>query len=92
MNSYGVTVTRTDGVWFAEVDGFPGDTISAAGMVTFEDLDLKVRDLVANLTGTDRESFNLAWRVVFADVDVSKLVASVRNEARRYGFDGSGPE
>ena len=56
MKTYRATVTREDGYWVAVVDGLRG---GATETRTFAALEDEVRDLVAGLTDTDEDSFQL---------------------------------
>lgn len=72
--TYGVTVTHEDGLWVAVVDGLPADTNGATDVEHFHDLDVEVRDLIAGLVDVDPESFDLAWRYVLGDADVTERI------------------
>jgi DNA-directed RNA polymerase specialized sigma24 family protein len=56
--SWGVTVTREDGLWVAVVDGLAG---GATDVEHFDELDTEVRDLVAGLTDADPHEFDIEW-------------------------------
>lgn len=77
MNTYHVTVTHQDGSWFADVDGLAPHLIGATDVPRFADLDVEVRDLVAGLTDAGPGDFDLTWRVLFGDVDVTKKVSEL---------------
>ena len=62
MTSYGVTVTRDSGLWVAEIAGLPPRMVGVTDVERFSDLDVEVRDLIAGLTDTDPDSFDLTWR------------------------------
>lgn len=74
MNTYHVTVTREDGVWVADIEGLT----AATDVPRFHDLEVEVRDLIAGLTDTDPDSFDLTWRYLFGDADVSTNVSELR--------------
>ncbi|MFY9806905.1 MAG: MerR [Pseudonocardiaceae bacterium] len=79
MTSYHVTVTRQDGAWFADVNGLAPNLIGVTDVPRFADLDVEVRDLVAGLTDGDPEGFDLSWRIMFGDTDVTTLVAELEH-------------
>lgn len=82
MTTYHVTVTREDGTWFADVDGLPSNLIGATDVPRFADRDVEVRDLVAGLTDTAPDQFDLAWRFSFGDSDVTELVIEFEHVER----------
>lgn len=65
--TYGVTVTREDQLWTARVDGLPPTAIGVTDVEHFADLDTEVRDLIAGLTDTDPDAFDLVWHYVQGD-------------------------
>ena len=67
--TYRVTVEREDQLWTALVEGLPSRAFGATDTDRFADLDDMVRDLVATLTDTDPDSFDLTWRYVQHGVD-----------------------
>lgn len=75
MNSYDVTVTREDGVWVADIEGLT----AATDVPRFRDLDVEVRDLIAGLTDTDTDSFDVRWRILFGDEDVTARIAQLKH-------------
>lgn len=94
MNTYQVTVSRQDGAWFADVEGLAPNLIGATDVQHFVDLDVEVRDLVGGLTDTGPEEFDLTWKILFGDTDVTQLVSGLEHieetldtlEARRDGL------
>jgi hypothetical protein len=60
--TYGVTLTREDQLWTANVDGLPPHMIGITDAERFADLEVEVRDLVAGLTDSDPDTFELSWR------------------------------
>ena len=68
MITYEVTVTRDENLWAVVVDGLPPGLIGATDVERFEDLDTEVRDLIAGLTDTEPDSFDLTWRYILASV------------------------
>ncbi|MGH3319347.1 MAG: hypothetical protein ACRDN9_04045 [Streptosporangiaceae bacterium] len=74
MTTYDVAVTREDGLWVAVIDGLPPHTVGATDVERFADLDVEVRDLVAGLTDTDPDDFDLTWRYVVGGVEVTDTV------------------
>lgn len=79
MSAYHVTVTRQDGAWFADIDGLAPNLIGATDVPRFADLDVEVRDLIAGLTDADPEEFDLAWRIMFGDTDVTNLISELEH-------------
>lgn len=75
--TYRVTVTRQDGVWFADVDGLPAHLIGATDVPRFADLDVEVRDLLAGLLGREPEDLDIGFTVLFGGTDVSNAVAEL---------------
>lgn len=82
MSTYRVTVTREDGTWFADVRDLPAHLVGATDVPRFADLDVEVRDLVAGLTDTAPDQFDLAWQVRFGDIDVTELVVEFEHVER----------
>ncbi|MDN5750219.1 MAG: MerR [Pseudonocardia sp.] len=76
MTTYDVTVTRDDdaGAWVALIDGLPPHLVGATQVERFTDLDVEVRDLIAGLTDTDPDDFNLRWHHRWGDQDVTALL------------------
>jgi hypothetical protein len=62
--TYGVTVTREDQLWTATIDGLPPHVVGVTDVEHFADLEVEVRDLVAGLTDTDPDAFELSWHYV----------------------------
>jgi hypothetical protein len=96
VNAYEVTVTRDSGLWVACVDGLPPHAIGVTDVERFPDLDTEVRDLIAGLTESDPDSFDLGWRYVIDGEDMTSVLEAVfgaeiayriataaRDEARR---------
>jgi len=79
MTTYNVTVTRDNGVWFADVDGLPSHYIGATDVLKFADLELEVRDLIAGLTQTEPGDFHLGWKIMFGDTDVYKVIDELQH-------------
>jgi hypothetical protein len=77
MTTYDVTVTRDSGMWAAIVSGLPSRLIGATDVERFADLDVEVRDLIAGLTDTAPESFELRWRYVTDGRDVTSLLEAL---------------
>jgi hypothetical protein len=69
MTTYDVTVTRDSGLWVATVDGLPPNVFGLTDVDTFSALDTEVRDLIAGLTQTPPDSFDLQWRYVIDSQD-----------------------
>jgi hypothetical protein len=96
MTTYEVTVTRDGGLWAAVVSGLPAHAVGATDVQRFANLDVEVRDLIAGLTDTAPDSFEISWRYVTDGQDVTSLLealfaselayaraAAAREEARR---------
>ncbi len=83
MSMYEVTVTREDGVWVADIHG---EELGPAATQTdqFAGLDTEVRDLIAGLTGSDPNSFGLAWRYVLGDQDVTSVIIDLAGSEHAY--------
>jgi predicted XRE-type DNA-binding protein len=79
MTTYHVTVIRQDGAWFADVNGLAPNLVGATDVPRFADLDVEVRDLIAGLTDTDPEDFDLSWHIMFGDADVTTLVTELEH-------------
>ena len=62
MITYQVTVTRDSGLWVADIAGLPPNAFGVTDVERFADLDVEVRGLIAGLTDTDPDSFDLTWR------------------------------
>ena len=60
--TYTVTVSRDENLWAAEIDGLPPGLNGVTDVSRFADLEVEVRDLVAGLTDTDPDAFDLTWR------------------------------
>jgi DNA-directed RNA polymerase specialized sigma subunit len=71
MSTYEAEVTRDDGVWAVVVHGLPPHTIGATDVEHFADLGDEVHELIAALTQTDLDSFDIAWRFVMNGQDVT---------------------
>lgn len=71
MTSYDVTVLREDPWWVADITG-PGLGPAATDVEHFADLEVDVRDLIAGLTDSDPDGFDLRWKFVINDVDVTE--------------------
>lgn len=97
MMIYEAEVTRDDGVWAVVVHGLPPHIIGATDVEHFRDLGAEVRDLIAGLTQTDLDSFDITWRFVIDGRDVTKYIdmfnqaegeleraSSVRDDARMH--------
>lgn len=80
--NYDATVTREDGLWVADIKG-DGLGPAATDTERFADLDVEVRDLIAGLTDSDPDSFDLTWRYVIdgtdVTIDVENLMLAERN-------------
>lgn len=74
MTTYDVTVTREDGMWVTDIDGLT----AATDVPRFHDLDTETRDLIAGLTDVEPNSFELHWRYVFDDADVSAFLTELQ--------------
>lgn len=77
MSTYDVTVTREDGVWVVDIGGLPPSYFGMTQVTKFGDLDLEVRDLIAGLTEVEPDSFELTWRILFGEHDVTKLISEM---------------
>lgn len=77
MTTYLATVTREDGLWVVDVDGLPPSYFGMTEVQRFSELDLEVRDLIAGLTDTDPDGFEVDWRVLFGDTDVTTWLAEL---------------
>ena len=64
MPMYTITVTRDADLWAAQVGGLPAGCVGATDVQHAADLDVEVRDLVAGLTDTTPDAFDLDWRYV----------------------------
>jgi hypothetical protein len=78
MTTYEVTVRREGGLWAVVIDGLPPNVIGAVDVDRFADLDAEARELIADLTDADPGSFNLFWRFVIGDKDVTVEVTRLR--------------
>lgn len=58
MTSYTVTVTREEPWWVAVVGGLPGGATEARRL---SQLETEVRDLIAGLTDSSEDAFELDW-------------------------------
>jgi hypothetical protein len=74
MSTYQVDVTRADGLWVADIWG-PGLGPAATDTVHFADLDAEVRDLIAGLTDTDLDEFELTWRYNLGGADLTGAIS-----------------
>ena len=59
--TYTVTVSRDENLWAARIDGLPPGLIGVTDVARCADLEVEVRDLVAGLTDTDPDAFDLTW-------------------------------
>lgn len=83
MTTYGVMVTREDGLWVADIHG-EGLGPAATDVERFADLDVEVRDLIAGLTDTDPDSFGLTWQYLISGVDATDMVRALAAAERRF--------
>jgi hypothetical protein len=81
--AYVVTVTRDANLWAAQIDGLPPGCIGATDVEHFADLDVDVRDLVAGLTDTAPDAFDLDWHYVQNDYDYTAALDHAREWQRR---------
>lgn len=81
--TYTVTVTRDENLWAAQIDGLPPCSIGVTDVDHFVDLEVEVRDLVAGLTDTDPDAFDLTWRYVQGDHDYTTSLERAREWQRR---------
>jgi hypothetical protein len=58
MTSYTVTVSREEPWWVAVVAGLPGGATESRRL---DRLEIEVRDLIAGLTDTSEDAFDLEW-------------------------------
>lgn len=84
MTTYDVTVTRDSGLWAAVVSGLPSYAVGATDVERFADLDVEVRDLIAGLTDSAPDSFDLRWRYVIGGRDVSDVLQALAGSERAY--------
>lgn len=70
---YDVTVFREHDLWVADIP----ELVAATDMLRFTDLDVEVRDLIAGLTDADPESFDLSWRYLAGQDDVTELIVEL---------------
>ncbi len=73
MTTYDVTVSREDELWVADIAGLT----AATDVLRFGDLDVEVRDLIAGLTDTDPEEFEIRWQHRAGDDDVTALISEL---------------
>jgi len=84
MTSYDVTVTRDGSLWAAVVGGLAAHVIGATDVEHFADLDTEVRDLIAGLTDTAPDSFDLRWQYVVDGRDVTELLDALQGSEHAY--------
>ena len=58
MTSYTVTVSREEPWWVAVVSGLPGGATESRRL---SQLETEVRDVIAGLTDSDEDAFQLDW-------------------------------
>lgn len=71
MTTYEVTVRREDGMWSVVAGGLPPGVIGAIDVDRFADLDVEVREFIADLTGAEPDGFRLHWQYIIGDHDVT---------------------
>jgi len=89
MTSYDVTVTRDSGLWVADIAGMPPRMVGVTDVERFSDLDVEVRDLIAGLTDTDPDSFDLTWRYVIDGRDITREVEMLARSEVAYRHAGA---
>ena len=81
--TYTVTVSRDENLWAAQVDGLPPGLIGVTDVGRLADLEVEVRDLVAGLTDTDPDAFDLTWRYTQDGHDYTTSFQEAREWQRR---------
>ena len=81
--TYTITVTRDENLWAVQIGGLPPGSIGVTDVEHFADLEVDVRDLVAGLTDTDPDAFDLTWRYVQDDHDYTASLEQAREWQRR---------
>jgi DNA-directed RNA polymerase specialized sigma24 family protein len=74
MSSYQVAVTREDGLWVADIWA-PEFGPAATDTVHFADLEAEVRDLIAGLTDSEPDAFELTWRYNIGGADMTETIS-----------------
>ena len=74
MSSYQVEVTREDGRWVADIWA-PELGPAATDTLHFADLEAEVRDLIAGLTDSKPEDFELTWRYMIGGADRTETIS-----------------
>ena len=74
MSSYQVEVTREDGLWVADLWA-PELGPAATDTLHFADLEAEVRDLIAGLTDSQPEDFELTWRYMIGGADRTETIS-----------------
>ena len=74
MSSYQVEVTREDGLWVADIWA-PELGPAATDTVHFADLEAEVRDLIAGLTDSEPDDFELTWRYNIGGADMTGTIS-----------------
>lgn len=72
MTSYEVQVFREDELWVADIR-----RLGVTDMLRFADLDVEVRDYISGMTDVDPESFDLNWRYVAGEDDLTDVIAEL---------------
>jgi hypothetical protein len=81
--TYTVVVTRDENLWAAQIGGLPPGRIGVTDAEHFADLDVDVRDLVAGLTDTDPDAFDLTWSYVQNGHDYTSSLEQAHEWQRR---------
>lgn len=84
MKTYHAEVTYDSGMWAAVVHGLPPNTIGATDVEHFADLGGEVRDLIAALTGTDPDSFDITWQFIIDGIDVTNTIMEFTRAEEAY--------
>ncbi len=74
MSSYQVEVTREDGLWVADIWATELGP-AATDTVHFADLEAEVRDLIAGLTDSEPDDFELVWRYNIGGADMTETIS-----------------
>lgn len=77
MTTYEVTVTRNENLWAAVISDLPPSVIGTTDVEHFGELETEVRDLIAGLTESGPDSFDLDWRFEIRGRDVTDAIVQL---------------
>ena len=80
MTNYTVTVSREEPWWVAVVEGLPGGATESRRL---DQLEVEVRDLIAGLTDTSEDDFDLDWKYALPPALERSVRQFVRARSRR---------